>query len=295
MKRIVLTPELIAEAKAKMLQQFEDKMVNVRNGGSGTISLSFTPNEVELEEPIIINYTGKAYAKQLALVQGCNSEVAWHGVVETNAKRDYFKIVDILVYPQTVTGVTVTTDEVKYESWKNKLNDTQYRGLRFQAHSHVNMGATPSGTDRAMYNNFLQCLGKDSFYMFMIINKRNEMHIEIYDLQNNAIYTNNDIVVMCEEEVLSDWYDETMEANVAKQVYQATTYAHTTATGAAAPTARWPEQYNRQDEHGDFYGSYCDSMFDRQRPATTPKTPMFRELPDATKDRNKNKDRRGKK
>lgn len=219
MKHIVMTEAIRLDLEEKMIQKMRAQFADTRSGVQSTVTMTYTPTDIELEEPIVIDFSGLAYAKQLTLVQECKSEIAWHGIVRTNAERTVFAIDDILVYPQTVTGATVVTDEVKYESWKAVLDNDTFNKLRFQAHSHVHMGITPSGVDRNLYNNILQCLGNESFYIFMIVNKSNQMHIELYDLKRNAIYSGTDIVVSVEGEELDSWYIDVYEKNILTKTY----------------------------------------------------------------------------
>lgn len=223
MRPITVTQEILTqlreEAIASIAQQIDttfNTLATQRNSLS-VPSIKFEQKlnfERKLENPIQVDFSGMAYAKQLSLLQNCNSEIAWHGIVRANEDRTVFTIENILVYPQTVTSATVVTDETKYQQWKQLLNDDEYNSLRFQAHSHVNMGVTPSGVDRNLYDSMLQSLSNNSFYIFMILNKKTDAHIEIYDLQNNAFYGNSDVVVTVEGIRIKQWYDAQYQAHV---------------------------------------------------------------------------------
>ena len=171
MRPITITQEYLTELReqaiASIAQQMDATFTNLATQRNSTTapSIKFEQKlniERKLETPIQINFTGIAYAKQLALLQNCSSEIAWHGTVTANEDRTVFTIENILVYPQTVTSATVVTDETKYQQWKQLLTDDEYNSLRFQAHSHVNMAVNPSGVDRNLYDNMLQSLGADS-------------------------------------------------------------------------------------------------------------------------------------
>lgn len=223
MRPITVTQEILTqlreEAIASIAQQIDttfNTLATQRNSLS-VPSIKFEQKldlERKLENPIQVDFSGMAYAKQLSLLQNCSSEIAWHGTVRANEDRTVFTIENILVYPQTVTSATVVTDETKYQQWKQLLNDDEYNSLRFQAHSHVNMGVTPSGVDRNLYDSMLQSLSNNSFYIFMILNKKTDAHIEIYDLQNNAFYGNNDVVITVEGIRIKQWYDAQYQAHV---------------------------------------------------------------------------------
>jgi hypothetical protein len=144
-----------------------------------------------------------------ALVKGSSDEIAWHGVVEKN--QSYYLIKEILVYPQTVTGATVVTDQNKYSMWLMEQPDEIFNNLRFQGHSHVNMGVSPSGVDQAWYDSILKQLTNQDYYIFLILNKRGDVTISLYDMPSNTIYDTDDInlsVLLEDETTLNDWYTE---------------------------------------------------------------------------------------
>lgn len=133
-----------------------------------------------------------AYLKMMLYVRDTSTEIAWHGTVTRHGKN-VFHITDVMLYPQTVSGATVNTDQDKYNEWIQELDDDTHNSMRFQGHSHVNMGVTPSGTDMAFYNDILQVLPNDDYYIFMIMNKQGNMTLLIYDLAENIIYETADI------------------------------------------------------------------------------------------------------
>jgi hypothetical protein len=96
-----------------------------------------------------------AYAKTLALVNMFSDEVAWHGSVTRTGKNEFI-IEDIFVYPQEVTGSTVSTDQEGYSKWLYEFDDDTFNTIRMQGHSHVNMGVSPSHVFR-MKKNFNSC------------------------------------------------------------------------------------------------------------------------------------------
>lgn len=251
MRPIKVTQEYAQQLKENLLNKLDKYLKTVRMGPNATLDLKMSIDDVELETPIIINYTGLAWAKQCELVRTCSSEIAWHGLVRTDTNRKYFEIYDIMVYPQSVTGVTVVTDETAYEAWKAKLPDESFNALRFQAHSHVNMAPNPSTVDRTLYDKFLQNLSKDSFYMFMIVNKSHDMHMEIYDLRNNALYDNSDILLTVEGEDLDTWYATVYDDNIKKPTYPANN-----------TVARSPAPINPPVGYGkNYYGNYFEDDY----------------------------------
>jgi len=138
--------------------------------------------------------TPLAYRKTLALVTEFSDEVAWHGAVSRSGNNEFI-IEDILVYPQAVTGSTVNTEQEAYTQWLYSLDDDTFNKIRLQSHSHVNMGVSPSSVDNGHREKILDQLEDSMFYIFMIWNKRLEVHTLIYDMAKNVLYENEDVVV----------------------------------------------------------------------------------------------------
>lgn len=135
-----------------------------------------------------------AYLKMLLYVRDTDVEIAWHGTVERNQAQNWYHIKDVFLYPQIIRATTVDTDQEKYQEWLQNIEDDDvFNNIRFQGHSHVNMGTTPSGTDLNMYSNFLQVLPNNDYYIFMVMNKAGSITCLIYDLAKNLIYENADI------------------------------------------------------------------------------------------------------
>ena len=142
----------------------------------------------------IVWLTQDAYQKIVALVSGFSDEVAWHGSVSRKGDNEFI-IEDIFVYPQTVTGSTVTTDQTAYTKWLYGLDDITFDKIRMQGHSHCNMGVSPSSVDDKHRQQILDQLEKDMFYIFMVWNKSLSIHTLIYDMQRNVLYEDKDVEV----------------------------------------------------------------------------------------------------
>ncbi|MBQ8043960.1 MAG: hypothetical protein IJ272_07430, partial [Clostridia bacterium] len=171
-----------------------------------------------------------AYAKMMLYVRDTHTEIAWHGTVERNTEKNYYYIKDVFLYPQKLAATTVQTDQTKYNNWLENLDDNTYNNLRFQGHSHVNMGTTPSGTDMQYYNDMLQVLPKNDFYIFAILNKSGDATFYIYDLAANLIYDTADINIKI---ITSQTQDLLKDINNDKEKYcekPSYTYAYPTYT-----------------------------------------------------------------
>lgn len=181
--------------KQSLLNDFE-KFLTTERMSNGTIhyttSITDILKESEIQKPTI-NFTATAYLKMQALVEYTSSEIGWHGTVLKN--DNIYTILDVFMYPQKVTGTTVTGDDDLYPKWLMSLPDTTFNLLRFQGHSHVNMTSSPSGVDTNFYDAILQTLNEGDYYIFCILNKRNDLNIWIYDFEKNIIFEKKDIVI----------------------------------------------------------------------------------------------------
>lgn len=188
--------KLTEEFKQKAVERFVEEMDNTRmQGGKIDYSDTFVYDD---ERKATVVFSGVAFAKMLMLVHHFSKEVAWHGVcTRDDEDASKFYISDILVYPQTVTGVTVDMDQKEYSEWiaKNALDDDRFCNLRFQGHSHVNMGVSPSGEDLHHQSDILDQLPDDGFYIFAIVNKSLSMWFNVFDLRENVVYETGEISV----------------------------------------------------------------------------------------------------
>lgn len=220
-KKIFATETEIAEflrtAQAQLLAESHKlKKKKFQNDQDDCVTLNFKLKEVRDDRKATITFSEKAWMKIFALVHTYSTEVEWHGVVERTA-ADAFYIKDVLIFPHKVTGATVISDQTEYEKWLDTLDNDTFNALRFHGHSHVNMGVTPSGVDMTYRHNILNNFGtptatSDLFYIFLIFNKKGDISGEIYDLQNNALYsksTNTDEINIVVEGC--DWLTEFLD------------------------------------------------------------------------------------
>ncbi len=210
--------EFLRSAQAQLLAESHKlKKKKFQNDQDDGVTLNFKLKEVRDDRKATITFSEKAWMKIFALVHTYSTEVEWHGVVERTA-ADAFYIKDVLIFPHKVTGATVISDQTEYEKWLDTLDNETFNALRFHGHSHVNMGVTPSNVDMTYRHNILNNFGtpsatSDLFYIFLIFNKKGDISGEIYDLQNNALYsksTNTDEINIVVEDCdwLTDFLDE---------------------------------------------------------------------------------------
>lgn len=172
-------------------------------------------NERQSTEPQVF-ITSEAYIKMRTLVDKTSTELGWYGFVSKLPGLDnVYVIEDIIVYPQKVTGATCEQDEDRMFEFEMSLTTEQVRARRFQGHSHVNMGVTPSGVDEAFYQDLLSQV-KD-YYIIMVTNKRGDNHIRFYDMENNIVYTELELKVLLDNGTDVDkWYQEEVDNNLSK-------------------------------------------------------------------------------
>lgn len=204
-----------ANLRQQMLAEFQQYLVDNKFTG---LDINFKRDFSKLlgleERPKpIIMFTTEAWVKMQTLVQTTATEIGWHGIVQR--KENIYLISDIILYPQMLTATTVTTDTEEYGKWCCDLSPTRCNQIRFQGHSHVSMSASPSGVDLAYYDDILSLLRKTEYYIFMILNKKGELNLYLYDLATNAVYETKDLIwtiVDKSHHSLSRWAEENIKA-----------------------------------------------------------------------------------
>lgn len=233
-----------------IIKQFKDYMAKHKsNTGKINFSYDYAKPVFKGKKPNVV-FTSEAWLKINALVDNCSTEIGWHGVVEK--KKNVFYITDVLVYPQKVTAATVSADDKEYPKWLMNIPDETFNKIRMQGHSHVNFGVTPSGTDNDFYNKLLQNMDKDEFYIFMIINKRKELNVWIYDFKSNIIFEKADILVdvLTSNGLLNKWYKDAYTEYITEEKYQVTNVGSHWNKGGAS------RNINFSDYDDYYYGRY---------------------------------------
>ena len=190
MKPITMTSEYAQE----LANEFYAKLMGV--GAIQASKYTYTKDlSVEKKNAITVDFTSEAYQQMFALIDHFDCEVAWMGTVN-RIDETHFQITKILLYPQRVTSVTVTTDQAEYAKWFSALPVETIRTLKFQGHSHVNMGTSPSSTDlQDQWDTINNAMKPDGYQIFMIWNKKREYNVRVVDKAANAIYEGKDVKV----------------------------------------------------------------------------------------------------
>lgn len=203
-----------------------------------------------------VKFTEEAEKKMWALVTNCSSEIGWHGLVERNGTT--FTIYDILVYPQEVTSATITADEKLFSDWIQgyieKPTD-EFEHMRMHGHSHVNMACSPSGVDTNLQMDTLATLTEDDYYIFMIVNKKKDMWIQIYDNKTGIVYEKDDISIN-DNEVYKAWATEQMEQYLTKPQPKKINYWNNSSTKTKEKTKEPPSLKEDIDAIMSYYDDH---------------------------------------
>lgn len=185
------------DVKSALIKDFTKYLNSARlQNNTLTYQTSLNVTNTTKKKRPTLKISTKAYLKMLLYVLDTSTEIAWHGTVSRNVQTQTYTIKDVFLYPQTLTNATVNTDQEKYTQWCEELDDDTVNEMHFQGHSHVNFGATPSGVDINYYNDVLQVLTKDDYYIFLIMNKSRNFSVFIYDLSINTIFETQDIDII---------------------------------------------------------------------------------------------------
>lgn len=160
--------------------------------------------------------TPSAWMKMQTLVMGYDKEVGWYGTVDKLTEKGSdiptYRITDILVYPQYSNGAYVedaidspyAEDQAEMYKWLEDLSAEQYNKKRFQGHSHVNMGAYYSSTDKDFCRRFAASVSgkgiENPYVITVVMNKKQESLWWICDFEEGKEYTNGEIDYMIEVE-----------------------------------------------------------------------------------------------
>lgn len=216
-----MKPLIITETfKEQALNKFKEELR--KYNGNGAFNFKFAadvaiPDEYKTIRPKVY-FTPVAYLKMNALISTCDKEIAWHGYVDVLAEHTYL-IHDIVCYPQKVAGAAVDSDDDKYGAWLQSVPNDKIKSLRFQGHSHVNMGVSPSCTDVENWHNLSKLVRADGYYIFCIANKKGNIEFHLADKKLGVMFEPKEIdyaVVIGDDfdTTLKVWADNTIEENI---------------------------------------------------------------------------------
>ena len=188
--------------------------------------------EIEVKKATLL-FEPDAWLKMFALVNAYKGEVQWQGTVK-RLSENKFAVEKIVIFPHEVSSVSVLSEQAEYEEFMRSLDRETYKNLRLHGHSHVDMSVTPSALDYRVREHSSGNLanpfpGYDPFLIFMIVNKRGDIHCFIHDRANKIDYDTENITLAIkasEYETLADFVAKakslTRERNPVKMEEDAT-------------------------------------------------------------------------
>lgn len=183
------------------------------------IKTEFSKLPEDIKKPTLI-IPSDIYVQMLELINQSDVECSWHGLVDRNLRENSYLIYDILVFPQINSATATTTDEKEFAEWQTKLIiDPEFpiEDLRMHGHSHVNMNVFSSGVDDQYQKDLLAKVEDGDYYIFLIMNKKMEMCIFIYDFEQQILFEKNDIdlrITDIEGDDIRTWAKDELEQNV---------------------------------------------------------------------------------
>lgn len=262
--------KIIRIAPEQYDQLYQEFLESLRGARISNGKITYTKTFEAVNRKATVFFSEKAWLKMEALISGFEKEVGWHGVAyrDSDATKDNYYISDIIVFPQEVTGATVVPDQKEYEKWLMSLDDETFNNLRMHGHSHVNMPVTPSSVDEKFYEDILDRLDQEMFYIFMIWNKKGAKTIKIYDFQKNVFFDTGD----CTLKILEGDYGLTAFVDHAKSVVKDKAYSagrsnyttYKTPTYAPAPVGT----ANTTSSKTKSPSTSADDIYDLNTPGT---------------------------
>jgi hypothetical protein len=174
--------------------------------------------------------------------------VPWNCTVGYDREAYTFTLKEVLMFPQIVIGASVNVDDDKYINFISSLSDEQLNTMRFHGHSHVNMNVFSSGTDDDYQRQMLTQI--EDFYIFGIFNKRGEVAVYLYDVENNLMFSGSDILLV---------YDEVPE-NTAKGIAAQLLKDNVTKEPAFKQQTMLFNNYQNRTEKPSAYHSYTSYL-----------------------------------
>lgn len=179
---------------------------------------------IKPEHKPIVQMTPEIYTKMYSLVHASPVEISWHGLVSRDKENDIYTIYDIVMFPQINGPTSTATDEKDFSDWMTSLiMDPEFpiQDLRMHGHSHVNMQVFSSGIDDAYQKELIAKVEDDDYYLFLVLNKKQEICVLLYDFSKQILFNTNDVevrVVADDESNILEWTKENIEKYCKKEV-----------------------------------------------------------------------------
>jgi hypothetical protein len=196
-------------------------------------------NLVNVKPIVLMSY--ELRGQIMAFVNGTNaSECQWFLTIDRDVNHKGDKVIytlrNMLIPEQEVTGATVESPEkgmlaiwnelkVRFAKEEGGYDRDAVNGIISKmhawCHSHVNMTASPSGTDESTFRTWIKQneeQGLTNPVIMMIVNKREEVYIRIYDPEQ-GIYVENPDIEISMPAVDTTYVDEAIKNKVKNKVY----------------------------------------------------------------------------
>ena len=116
------------------------------------------------------------------------------------------------------------------------------------------MGVSPAGVDTKYQEDILKNL--NDFYIFGIFNKREDNYLIVYDVTNNIVYEDKDIILHTPSGSYRQWAKEMLEEHVSSVGY-----------GGKATSAAYKKKAETKPKHKSYVDELLEDMeYDRDTP-----------------------------
>jgi hypothetical protein len=192
-----------------------------------------------------------AYEKMKAYTDICVWEIGWFGYV-SKVEGLGFLVEDVYLLKQDAHATTTEIHPEATLEHFSLMTAEQVSKNRLWGHSHVNMGVTPSGQDESQAKeHYADC---EDFYIRLIMNKKEEFHITVYDMERKLEVVLDSLPVY-EPEILE------MRLGIAEEIKEKVSYKTSTIKTGTARTGTVTYGYGAATKDSDYsyyYTGYDD-------------------------------------
>mgnify|MGYP005838547743 CR=1 FL=1 len=164
-------------------------------------------------------FTPKVIKDIETIVDICNDEVGWLGVVKQKKPNEYL-IEKILITKQEVHSSTCEMMPEGLHELADILDIEELGCLKFWGHSHHDMGVSPSSQDNEQAESLVE--SSEDIFIRGIFNKKGEVGLSFYDKRNKIIIDDIpftiDIGIDDYEKYKKEW-EAVIEKNVSKMSF----------------------------------------------------------------------------
>ena len=193
---IKVTEQIFESCREKIMESVKKAFLTQKNNSKGEFKFNFDIEPLKT----VVEFSETAWQQILILTHSRDTEIGWSGTVK-RLDDEHFLVEEIYVPPQTVTGATYRTDNEEYSKWLMGMSDDEYNNMKLNGHSHVDMSVSPSSLDLEKQQEIVSQLNGESFYIFMIFNKKHDMDIRVYDFKRNITVMNDEVEVISPESI----------------------------------------------------------------------------------------------